>query len=65
MKLHNRVAEGFSPPAPTTPCMRIRTGVSLRLAGPNRDYIGLRLPQQNYTFFRNLQTVGVSCTSSG
>ena len=25
-KTHNRVAGGFSPPAPTTPCMRVRTG---------------------------------------
>ncbi len=22
----NRVARGFNPPAPTTPCMRVRTG---------------------------------------
>ena len=25
-KTHNRIAGGFSPPASTTPCMRIRTG---------------------------------------
>jgi hypothetical protein len=29
-RLHNRVAGGFSPPAPTTPRMRVRTGRFLR-----------------------------------
>ncbi len=34
IKMPNRVAGGFSPPAPTTPCMRIRTGRFIKVTGP-------------------------------
>jgi PAS domain S-box-containing protein len=30
----NRVAGGFSPPAPTTPCVRLRTGRFIKITGP-------------------------------
>ncbi len=30
----NRVAGGFNPPAPTTPCMRVRTGRFTKITGP-------------------------------
>ncbi len=33
-KLPNRVAGGFNPPAPTTPCMRVRTGRFTKITGP-------------------------------
>jgi len=33
IKSANRVAGGFSPPAPTTPCMRVRTGRFTKING--------------------------------
>jgi len=33
-KLHNRVAGGFSPPAPTTRSMRVRTARFTYVTGP-------------------------------
>ena len=30
----NRVAGGFNPPAPTAPCMRVRTGRFTKITGP-------------------------------
>jgi hypothetical protein len=37
--MHNRVAGGFYPPAPTTPRMRVRTGRFLRIAKDHHERV--------------------------
>ncbi len=49
----NRVAGGFSPPAPTTPCVRIRTGRFIKVTGPwPRIFWGHNTKKKEVTFSR-------------